>query len=125
MCRGFTYKDKTRKPFRHYQSIMGALVRKNFPGIVDVEDGRKDVAWTFKHYKYAKDPTKEYPDLATRVIAHFWVSSFDFSSFGNFEVALMDLTFFTYVHGACSNTSPMSPMRRGKVYRCPRRCARS
>lgn len=94
LCRGFTYKEKARKPFRKYQTIMGSLIRNNFPGIVDIGDGRLDVAWTFKHYSQARDPRREYSDMATRVVSLFWVSHFAFSSFGNFEVALMALTFY-------------------------------
>ena len=70
LCSSFTYKDD-KLPVRGYASILGALIRKHFPGIVKLPNGGKDVAWTWKHYSYAKDPDREYDNMQHKVICLF------------------------------------------------------
>ena len=73
MCSAFLYRDGM-KPYRGYSSILGALVRKYFPGIVNLPNGQQDVAWTWKHYHYAPDPDGEFESIAEKIQVRFWVS---------------------------------------------------
>jgi hypothetical protein len=81
LCRTFEYKDDVKPP-RVYSSILGCLVRKHFPGFITVSKicGTQCVAWTWKHYMYAKDPEGEFDNAQQRVMDDFWVCFFDFLS---------------------------------------------
>ncbi|KAK1664727.1 hypothetical protein QYE76_052886 [Lolium multiflorum] len=68
----FKYGDPRRKPTREYSNILGGLIRKHFPGIVHLPSGGRDVAWTWKHYSYAEDPSGKYRNMQERVVRHFW-----------------------------------------------------
>uniref|UniRef100_A0ACD5ZY34 Uncharacterized protein n=1 Tax=Avena sativa TaxID=4498 RepID=A0ACD5ZY34_AVESA len=67
----FLYEDGM-KPYRGYSSILGALVQAYFPGIVTLPNGQEDVAWTWKHYHYALDPTKKYNHMAEKIQVLSW-----------------------------------------------------
>ncbi|XP_047050609.1 uncharacterized protein LOC124655813 [Lolium rigidum] len=71
--RTFEYKDDVKPP-RVYSSILGCLVRKHFPGFIPVSKilGSQCVAWTWKHYMYAKDPEGEFDNAQQRVLDDFW-----------------------------------------------------
>nr|XP_051209346.1 uncharacterized protein LOC127326541 [Lolium perenne] len=68
----FKYGDPRRKPTREYPNILGGIIRKHFPGIVNLPTGGRDVAWTWKHYSYAEDPSGKYGNMQERVVRHFW-----------------------------------------------------
>ncbi|XP_071683792.1 uncharacterized protein [Lolium perenne] len=68
----FKYGDPRRKPTREYPNILGGIIRKHFPGIVNLPTGGRDVAWTWKHYSYAEDPSGKYENMQERVVRHFW-----------------------------------------------------
>ncbi|XP_051209965.1 uncharacterized protein [Lolium perenne] len=68
----FKYGDPRRKPTREYSNILGGLIRKHFPGIVNLPSGGRDVAWTWKHYSYAEDPSGKCTNMQERVVRHFW-----------------------------------------------------
>jgi hypothetical protein len=72
----FKYGDPRRKPTREYPNILGGIIRKHFPGIVNLPTGGRDVAWTWKHYSYAEDPSGKYGNMQERVVRHFWVRDF-------------------------------------------------
>jgi hypothetical protein len=82
LCRAFAYKDNIKPP-RSYASILGCLLRRNFPGIVKLPSGGRSVAWSWEHYRYAKKPSNEFRDMQEKVQLLFWVSSIHFSSFSN------------------------------------------
>ena len=67
------------KPFLGYSSILGASVRAYFPGVVTLPNSLEDVAWTWKHYRYAPDPDGEYNHIAEKIQVLFWVSLFHLS----------------------------------------------
>lgn len=56
---------------RNVNGVLGALVRQQFPGVVEYH-GRNEPAYTFGHYAEAEDD--EYGNKAERVKAEFWVS---------------------------------------------------
>jgi hypothetical protein len=56
---------------RHVNGIPGLLLKTHFPGIVDYA-GRREPAYTFKHY-YNGDDDREV-NKAVRVMRDFWVS---------------------------------------------------
>jgi hypothetical protein len=69
---------------------MGCCVRDKFPGLVTMPDGRNTVARTWKHYSYPPiiPVVNEEDDFLVdnaqqRVLAKFWVSFYDFTSFNN------------------------------------------
>jgi hypothetical protein len=69
---------------------MGCIVREKFPRLVTIPNGRTSVAWTWKHYSYPPlvpmpddDDDFEVENTQQRVLAVFWVSFYDFSSFNN------------------------------------------
>ncbi|XP_051202635.1 uncharacterized protein [Lolium perenne] len=68
----FKYGDPRRKPTREYSNILGGLIRKHFPRIVNLPSGGRDVAWTWKHYSYAEDPSGKCTNMQERVVRHFW-----------------------------------------------------
>nr|XP_051230229.1 uncharacterized protein LOC127348182 [Lolium perenne] len=68
----FKYGDPRRKPTREYLNILGGLIRNHFPGIVNLPSGGRDVAWTWKHYSYAEDPSGKCTNMQERVVRHFW-----------------------------------------------------
>jgi hypothetical protein len=72
----FKYGDPRRKPTREYPNILEGIIRKHFPGIVNLPTGGRDVAWTWKHYSYAEDPSGKYGNMQERVVRHFWVRDF-------------------------------------------------
>ena len=76
LCSMFKYGDPRRKPTREYPNILGGIIRKHFPGIVHLPSGGRDVAWTWKHYSYAEDPSGKYNNMQERVVRHFWVRDF-------------------------------------------------
>ena len=76
LCSMFKLGDPKRKPTRGYANILGRLVRKHFPGIVQLPSGGRDVAWTWKHYSYAEDPSGKYQNMQEQVVHHFWVRDF-------------------------------------------------
>jgi hypothetical protein len=80
MCSLFEYKHGRHA--RTYSSILGCIIRKYFPGAVKMPNGRWEIAWTWRHYKHARDPvgTKhEYlVHCQARVIKEFWVSFFEY-----------------------------------------------
>ncbi|KAM0836624.1 hypothetical protein ACQ4PT_062205 [Festuca glaucescens] len=69
--RTFKYKDDVKPP-RIYLSILGCLIRKHFPGFVDLPTGGKSIAWTWRHYKYAEDPEGVFENAQHRVIRNFF-----------------------------------------------------
>jgi hypothetical protein len=135
LCRTFKYKDDVKAP-RAYSSILGCLVRKHFPGFVDLPTGGKSIAWTWRHYKLASDLEAVFENAQHRVLCDFFVSFFDFSSFNKSEV---DNTCTNdFVHPCRSTFYPtrsilffacpwLMPLRRSKSKTCTTRavCAAS
>jgi hypothetical protein len=76
LCRSFKFADPTRKPARGYANILGGLLRKYFPGLVNLPSGCRDVAWTWRHYSYAPDPHGKYENMQEVVVHRFWVCDF-------------------------------------------------
>ena len=72
----FKLGDPTRKPTHIYANIIGRLVRKHFPGIVQLPSGGRDMAWTWMHYSYAEDPSGKYNNMQERIERRFWVREF-------------------------------------------------
>ena len=66
------------KPHRHPSGIIGSLLREYYPGLVTTPNGNVQPAWTWDHYKLAKDESR-YDHVADRVLNEFWVSFFDTS----------------------------------------------
>jgi len=112
LCRTFEYQPPKVKEQRTYASILGCCLRKFFPGIVTEPEGRRSVAWTFRHYCFAEDPDGEYRNMALKTLGYFWVSLFDFSSFYKSEIALMALTLFYLCVHACRTSSPVGRRTR-------------
>src|SRR3954469_23539010 len=81
LCSGFTYADPRNQPGRGYANILGGLIRKYFPGIIDLPTGGRDVAWTWVHYTYTGSPGGDYEHVQDLVVRRFWVLSFDFLAF--------------------------------------------
>ncbi|KAK1692171.1 hypothetical protein QYE76_008868 [Lolium multiflorum] len=59
------------RPSRLPSGILGCLIREHYPGLVKLPDGTCEPAWTYNHYKFAKDNSK-YPNVASRVVNEFW-----------------------------------------------------
>jgi hypothetical protein len=74
-CRCLIHVGSVR-PSRLPSGILGCLIREHYPGLVKLPDGTCEPAWTYNHYKFAKDNSK-YPNVASRVVNEFWVSFFD------------------------------------------------
>jgi hypothetical protein len=72
----FKFADPTRKPGRGYANILGGLLRKYLPGLVNLPSGGRDVAWTWRHYSYASDPHGKYENMQEVVVHKFWVCDF-------------------------------------------------
>ncbi|KAK1695038.1 hypothetical protein QYE76_011735 [Lolium multiflorum] len=67
----FRYEDPSQKPPRGYSNILGGLLRRYFPGIVDLPTGGCDVAWRWAHYSLAEDPLGR-GTMADVVVGKFW-----------------------------------------------------
>ncbi|KAK1612558.1 hypothetical protein QYE76_036231 [Lolium multiflorum] len=67
----FTYEDPSQKPPRGYSNILGGLLRRYFPGIVNLPSGGCDVAWRWWHYSLAEDALGR-GTLADCVVGKFW-----------------------------------------------------
>ena len=76
LCSGFTYADLRNQPGRGYANILGGLIRKYFPGIVNLPSGVRYVAWSWAHYSYAPDPHGKYENMQEVVLHKFWVRDF-------------------------------------------------
>ncbi|KAM0864639.1 hypothetical protein ACQ4PT_043798 [Festuca glaucescens] len=59
------------RPSRLPSGILGCLIREHYPGLVTLPDGTCEPAWTYYHYKHAKDNSK-FVNVATRVLNEFW-----------------------------------------------------
>jgi hypothetical protein len=60
-----------RKLGRGYVNILGGLLRKYFPGLVNLPSGGCDVAWTWWYYSYAPDPHGKYENIQEVVVHKF------------------------------------------------------
>ncbi|KAK1668473.1 hypothetical protein QYE76_056632 [Lolium multiflorum] len=67
----FRFEDPSQKPPRGYSNILGGLLRRYFPGIVDLPTGGCDVAWRWAHYSLAEDPLGR-GTMADVVVGKFW-----------------------------------------------------
>ena len=80
LCSTFVYKNG--KNVRTYSSILGCILKKYFPRAVKMPSGRWEIAWSWRHYKYARDPLgtrHEYvANCQAGVLHEFWVSFFDY-----------------------------------------------
>ena len=76
LCSGFTYADPRNKPGRGYANILGGLIRKYFPGIVDLPTGGRGIAWTWAHYSYTDSPGGGHDHIQALIVHKFWVRVF-------------------------------------------------
>ncbi|KAK1699324.1 hypothetical protein QYE76_016021 [Lolium multiflorum] len=53
-------------------NILGGLLRRYFPGLVDLPTGGRDVAWRWAHYRLAPDPLGRYDSMQDVVVRKFW-----------------------------------------------------
>ncbi|KAK1696971.1 hypothetical protein QYE76_013668 [Lolium multiflorum] len=67
----FKYEDPSQRPPRGYSNILGGLLRRYFPGIVNLPTGGCDVAWRWAHYSLAEDALGR-GTLADVVVGKFW-----------------------------------------------------
>ncbi|KAK1695421.1 hypothetical protein QYE76_012118 [Lolium multiflorum] len=67
----FRFEDPSQRPPRGYSNILGGLLRRYFPGIVDLPTGGCDVAWRWAHYSLAEDPLGR-GTMADVVVGKFW-----------------------------------------------------
>ncbi|KAK1649507.1 hypothetical protein QYE76_067312 [Lolium multiflorum] len=67
----FKYEDPSQRPPRGYSNILGGLLRRYFPGIVNLPTGGCDVAWRWAHYSLAEDALGR-GTLADCVVGKFW-----------------------------------------------------
>jgi len=52
--------------------MLGLLIKKHYPGLIELEDGRKVVPWHWSDFYKAKDA--QGVSIATKIKAEFWVS---------------------------------------------------
>jgi hypothetical protein len=105
-CSSFQFEDPTQRPPRGYSNILGGLLRRYFPGIVNLPSGGCDVAWRWWHYSLAEDALGR-GTLADCVVGKFWVRDFGLLTIHTLSLVDNNCTnapCFTYVHG-CRNTS--------------------
>ena len=76
MCSSLKFENPLRRPPRGYANILGGLLRKYFPGIVNLPTGGRDVAWRWAHYRLAPDPLGRYDSMQDVVVRKFWVRDF-------------------------------------------------
>lgn len=67
---------QTRAKARRVNGILGGLCKEHYPGLVEVSEGRWELATQFDHYKLAADAMdlnrNKYNDRAERVIKDSW-----------------------------------------------------
>ncbi|KAK1619214.1 hypothetical protein QYE76_024731 [Lolium multiflorum] len=59
----FMYEDPLQRLPCGYPNILGGLLRRYFPGLVDLPTGGRDVAWRWAHYRLAPDPLGRYDSM--------------------------------------------------------------
>nr|XP_051220248.1 vegetative cell wall protein gp1-like [Lolium perenne] len=71
----FKFEDPSQRPPRGYANILGGLLRRYFPGLVDLPTSGRDVAWRWAHYSLAPDPLGR-GSMADVVVGKFWLRDF-------------------------------------------------
>lgn len=67
----FRFEDPSQRLPRGYSNILGGLLTRYFPGIVDLPTGGCDVAWRWAHYSLSEDPLGR-GSMADVVVGKFW-----------------------------------------------------
>jgi len=59
---------------RSPNGMLGLLIKKHYPGLIELDDGTKVVPWHWSDFYKVKD-AHEVP-IATKIKMEFWVSSY-------------------------------------------------
>jgi hypothetical protein len=58
------------------RTFLEAYLGSIFPGLVNLPNSGRDVAWTWRHYSYAPDPHGKYENMQEVIVHKFWVRDF-------------------------------------------------